>query len=370
MPTPLLRLLLCPLHWGLGHATRSLPLADALRAAAAEVGRDVAIHWASDGDAIALLRRERPDDSHHELPTYGVRYPTRSALLNMALSGPRMLAAIGREARAVRELHARYDFDLVISDNRYGCRVPGVRNLFVTHQVHLPIGGLAGRASQTLHNAWIGGFDEVVIPDYPTAPRLAGEMSVPPPRMAATYLGPVSRFAQALPTDGYEDNRVVCLLSGPEPARTALEHLLYERLDRPALLIRGTTRPAERRPPAHVEVRDLLVAGDLRAVLAQAPLLITRPGYTTVMDLAVLGLGAVFVPTPGQPEQERLGRSLAAGGRGVTVAQDELRVPGVLANALAHLMSMTSGSPTGGLAPKPHPDALHAWARREVSLFA
>lgn len=389
MPPPP-RLLLAPLHWGLGHAARCLPIAAALEAAAAERGLALHLHWASDGNALALLHRERPGDAHHELPAYGVRYPTRHPLLNVALSGPQMLRAIGRETQTVRGLHERHAFDLVISDHRYGCRVPGVRSLFVTHQVHLPVAGLAGRVAQAMQEAWVGGFDEVLIPDYATAPRLAGEMSAPPRRMPATYLGPVSRFARAPPPAqtpqmaqttragdadvAPRDPALVCLLSGPEPARSRLEALLYERLDRPATLIRGTTQPRTSAPPAHFTVHDLLTAGELRAVLAQAPRLITRPGYTTVMDLAILGRRAVFVPTPGQPEQARLGRSLAAGGHGVTVTQEELKVPGALARALGQLAGLEAASAERSARGSLRDDAaergrslLGDWARREVT---
>ena len=383
--------LFAPLNWGLGHATRSLPLATALERAAADVGLDLDMHWASDGDAAELLRRERPGDTHHPLPGYGVRYPTRSATLNMALSGPRMLLAVGGETTATRALHAEHGFGLVVSDNRYGCRVPGVRSLFVTHQCHLPTGGLAGRVAQGLHEAWLGGFDEILVPDFGSAPRLAGEMSAPLPRVPCRYLEPVSRFtggtggelvvapvdrsgqvaaggASAGPPGPYE---TVCLLSGPEPTRTQLEETLYWALPHPerTLLIRGTTAVRPRPPaPPELTIRDVLTAGELKPVLAQAPRIITRPGYTTVMDLAALGRSAVFVPTPAQPEQARLADGLTAGGFGVALSQDELRrVPGVLAKALQQLASMTYGSPQGALSRKPTQDALRQWARDEVS---
>lgn len=387
MPGPL-PILLAPLNWGLGHATRSLPLATALEAAAAQTDTALDIHWASDGDALALLRRERPGDTHHALPGYGVRYPTRSAWLNMALSGPGILRAIVRESTAVRALHAEYDYGLIVSDNRYGCRVPGVRSLLVTHQLHLPIGGLPGMLSQKLQDVWLRGFDEVLVPDYPTRPRLAGAMSGPLPRLPCRYLGPVSRFAArggsssppgsfVHPMDHLDradhagtDYDLVCLLSGPEPTRTQLELAVYEALYgvSDALLVRGTTaaRPTTP-PPAGLAVRDLVTSAELQAVLAQAQTIITRPGYTTVMDLAALGRKAVFVPTPAQPEQALLGESLVAGGFGVTVEQASVGAPGVLAEALAQLRVLQASGTPATLSRKPTDDALATWAQREVS---
>ena len=233
----------------------------------------------------------------------------------------------------------------------------------------------------------------MVVPDHGEGPRLAGEMSAPLGRVPCRYVGPVSRFGGAAwggavvdqadradlmtaggastgPPGTYGPYEMVCLLSGPEPTRTQLERALYAALPHPerALLIRGTTtsRPSTHTPPG-LTIRDVLTSRELETVLAQAPSLITRPGYTTVMDLAALGRRAVFVPTPAQPEQARLAESLAAGGFGVSLSQDELRVPGVLAKALRQVASMDSGLPQGALSRKPAQDALAEWAGDEVA---
>lgn len=396
-PRPTARVLIAPLNWGLGHATRCLPLAGALEAAATVAGLTLELHWASDGNALALLRRERPNDAHHELPSYGVRYPTRWPVLNMALAGPRIFKAIGAEAGAVQPLHANHHFDLILSDNRYGCRLPGVRSLLISHQLHLPITGLAGRVAQVLANVWVQGFDEVVVPDHAQAPRLAGAMSAPLPRMPVRYVGPVSRFA-ATPTQfepasefgrgsaGRSPELVLCLLSGPEPTRAEFESALYQQLpsaleevfgsrDSHVTLVRGTqtrrTNVPVRSRNANAEpwtIEDLLTSGDVGQVLAKADLLICRPGYTTVMDLAALGRRALVVPTPGQPEQEWLGRSLSEQGRGVCVAQAAIGRPGVLAKALLELRALNADGRR--LSPKPSGTPLTSWATEEISRLA
>ena len=96
-----LRILVAPLNWGLGHAARCLPIARALAGGAEARGLALELHWASDGQALGLLRAEWPRARHHELPGYGVRYPTKSATLNMLASAPRAFAAVVAErARA------------------------------------------------------------------------------------------------------------------------------------------------------------------------------------------------------------------------------------------------------------------------------
>ena len=177
--------------------------------------------------------------------------------------------------------------------------------------------------------------------------------------------------------------RVLCLLSGPEPTRTDLERELLTRL--PAALggalrqqayritmVRGarTDRSAAFAAAANLHpglwtIEDFLTSGDVGRVLAEADLVVCRPGYTTVMDLAALGRSAVYVPTPGQPEQEWLGRSLDVQQQGVCIAQDAMAQPGVLAKALSKLSTLVAAG--GRLSPKPDSDSLAAWATQALS---
>lgn len=48
----------------------------------------------------------------------------------------------------------------------------------------------------------------------------------------------------------------------------------------------------------------------MRQIITGASLVIARAGYTSVMELVSLGVGAVLIPTPGQTEQKYLGRHL------------------------------------------------------------
>lgn len=391
-----LRVLIAPLNWGLGHATRSLPIVDDLRRAAEASGRAVVIHWASDGDALALLKRERCEDNHHRLPGYGVRYPTDSATLNMLLSAPGIERAIREERQSVQALDASYHFGLVISDNRFGCYIPGVRSVIITHQLHLPLSPAAVRLlGNTVNHRLLRRFDEVIVPDYATEPRLAGPMSAPLSGVPVRYVGPVSRFSQGVtetaamhgqlqPSEArVTTSSVLCLLSGPEPTRTSFESTLLNSL--PAALdeavgsgayritlVRGTSAPrsdklrrAESLHGSAWTIEDLLTSEGVGRVLAKAELIVCRPGYTTVMDLAALSRTAVYVPTPGQPEQEWLGRSLDAQGRGVCVAQGTIGRPGVLAKALNRTVALSAAGVK--LSPKPDTDLLDAWATGEIS---
>ena len=55
-------------------------------------------------------------------------------------------------------------------------------------------------------------------------------------------------------------------------------------------------------------------------------LMITRPGYTTIMELAVLGKKALLIPTPGQTEQVYLASYHSKKGNFYSVSQEKLNL--------------------------------------------
>ena len=67
------KVLVCPLNWGLGHATRCVPvIRDELTA-----GNEVVI--CADGYPLEFLRQEFPDLRTLELPSYPIRYSKRKS---------------------------------------------------------------------------------------------------------------------------------------------------------------------------------------------------------------------------------------------------------------------------------------------------
>jgi UDP:flavonoid glycosyltransferase YjiC (YdhE family) len=61
-------ILVAPLNWGLGHATRCIPIIKGLE----ESGFDPIL--ASDGQALLLLQKEFPHLKSLELPSYEIEY--------------------------------------------------------------------------------------------------------------------------------------------------------------------------------------------------------------------------------------------------------------------------------------------------------
>ncbi|MFN4286862.1 MAG: glycosyltransferase [Lacibacter sp.] len=306
------RVLIAPLDWGLGHATRCIPLIRYL------LQRGVAVELAADGAVAALLQQEFPQLPLHRLPGYGIRYGRNGVLWPLLRQLPRIFRRIRYEHRWLAQLLLQRHFDAVISDNRPGLHHPSLPCVYLTHQLRIRSGwGLPiDYFLQGLHARFLRRFTRVWVPDAATPPWLAGVLAHPPGyALPVQYLGPLSRFAppqEPLPPHAYE---LLCLLSGPEPQRSLLEQRILAQVDQikgRVLLVRGlpgSHAPLQGLPP-HVMAQNHLPAGALQQALLQSRLVLCRSGYTSVMDLLRLNKTAVLVPTPGQPEQEYLARWL------------------------------------------------------------
>lgn len=303
------RVLVAPLNWGLGHATRMIPL---IRHCL-ELGKNVAL--ASDGIALELLRREFPKLESYTLPAYHIKYSKSFTGLKIVLQSPKILRATWAEYKVTAKIVEEYRPDLIVSDNRFGVRHPNVRSVVVTHQVALisPI-ALLTPIARVMNRCYLNRFDAVWIIDHVDR-RLTGDLSNPKGLQNPQSLGVMTRFSP--PTQSMVNERqLLVILSGPEPQRTLLEEKLLSvlrQLDYTFLLVRGSTTQLSQK--WHEEKReglilDLVESDLLNQLINTSQLIITRTGYTSVMDLDILEKVSILIPTPGQPEQEYLGRHL------------------------------------------------------------
>jgi UDP-N-acetylglucosamine transferase subunit ALG13 len=316
------------MDWGLGHATRCIPLIRHL------LRRGCDVWLAGEGRIEVLLRTEFPDLPFLSLPGYNIEYGrSRWDLLGkMALQIPKILDRIHKENDWLSEAVAEHRFDAVISDNRFGLYHEHVYSVFMTHQllIKAPFGSFGESVMQRLNYDFIEQFDECWVPDVAGGATLAGVLSHPStlPAVPTTYLGPLSRFR---PTTGdVEPKHLLVVLSGPEPQRTILEELLLAQLKDytgAILLVRGL--PGSEEGPittGNLTIISHLDTEALQKAMEEAVLVISRCGYSTVMDLVTLGKKSILIPTPGQTEQEYLATHLMEQGLAVCAAQDEFQL--------------------------------------------
>lgn len=331
------KVLVAPLDWGLGHATRCIPIIKGLLQQKCEV-------WiAASGAQKAILKEEFPFLSFVEIPGYGIKYDKNRALTILRLIGlvPKILIRIKQENAWLQQFLLREKPDVVISDNRYGLYAPGPVTVFITHQLRIrtPLGRVVDGWLQRINYSAIRRFSACWVPDRPGVDSLAGELSHPRrlPSIPLRYIGWLTRLAGG--TGQTEDVDVLVLLSGPEPQRTILEKKILEQaagLERRIVLLRGLPGGGEAvdAPPGMV-VHDHLPAAQLLPLLRGARVVVARAGYSTVMELLSLGKKAVLIPTPGQTEQEYLGNYLSGRGLVIQVRQKDFSLKEAVAKAEA-----------------------------------
>lgn len=325
------KILVAPLDWGLGHATRCIPIVREL------LRQNCTVILAASGKGKKLLQQEFPHLSFVDLPGYEIEYASTAwgLAIKIVAQIPKLLSAIKGEQAWLQKLVAKEKLDAVISDNRYGLHHPKIYSVFITHQLSIkaPL-KMAENVLQQEAYKHINRFDECWVPDAEGEENLAGELSHPlnKPAVPLYYTGPLSRIAKK----GIESNasHLLIFLSGPEPQRTLLENLLLKELKdytKPVVFVRGL--PGEAEPlivAENIIVYNHLSAKELEQKLHDAFLVISRCGYSTVMDLVAMQKRSVLIPTPGQTEQEYLAKHLMRKNFALCVEQKKFRLKNVL----------------------------------------
>lgn len=295
--------LVAPLHWGLGHAARCIPIIKQQ----IEQGNQVII--AASGGPKALLADRFESCRFVDIPFMMITYPKDGNMVrHFFLKGPSLILSIWREHQHLKSLIQKENIDLVISDSRFGLWNKHVQSIFITHQIEIKSPLFQGLIN-TL-NRWImNRFDEVWIPDYAEKPGLAGELShAQKMPLRYKYIGPLSRFDKAI-CQSEVSNKVVALVSGPEPQRTLFENQIVNRFKsspQDVLILSGKPDQINKQEINNITIVNHMNDAALNKALESATHVIARSGYSTVMDFHVLGIKAEYIPTPGQTEQEYL----------------------------------------------------------------
>lgn len=305
------------LNWGLGHATRSIPIIRRL------IDQGNQVHIASDGLALALLRREFPNLAALELPAYDIQYDSHNMVWAMLRQTPKLLWAISREGSITRAYVEKHRLDYIISDSRFGCRRSGTDSAFIAHQINIPVSNaLAAMIGTYVNKWWIKNFDQLWIPDW-EGHQLSGRLSETKDLERVEYIGPLSRLKHQA-TDVQYDLAVI--ISGPEPERTRFEDQLMRKLSNTQKRIwiaRGTDQTIKNSiSNPNVEIVDMANSKAIESAINASAVVLCRSGYSSIMDLAILKKPAIMIPTPGQPEQEYLAQHLSQNEYGWSFYQD------------------------------------------------
>jgi uncharacterized protein (TIGR00661 family) len=305
-------ILICPLDWGLGHASRMVPVINEL------LLQGCVVHIAASGSPLKFVRSRFGNRlTYHEFSGRKITYPKGSAFFpKFIIELPFLLYSIYKEHRYLKKLVTKIHPDLIISDNRYGAWHPGIKSVFVTHQLFIRLPKVIRflRPLVNFMNHWfISRFDVCWVPDYGMAPGLSGALSHGNVIKNIRYIGPLSRFenmeVSSIPqfSEKMRSGFLLAIISGPEPQRTLFEkHLENELRTHHIVFFRGIPGSNYSRAEGNYTWYDDPSDTLVKECIERCEVVICRSGYTSIMDLSVFGKKVIFVPTPGQTEQEYL----------------------------------------------------------------
>lgn len=298
------RILVAPLDWGMGHATRCIPLIRQLQ----EQGAQVLV--ACPAELEARMRLSLNNVHFIPLSGYGIHYHKNLPVwLSVLLQLPKLRRAIRQEHRWLMKQAELLDVQQIISDNRYGLWHPTIDSILITHQLQpqVPMGGSLARAlMRSVMRRLLRPFQEIWVPDEAAPQRLSGQLSepfagIPPLR----YIGRLSRF-EAPPNMQRQAGTVLAILSGPEPHYSRFYHRAKEKARSEGLDFRALAW----KMPNGGNPDDVLLNfndADFAQAVCSAEKVQCSAGYSSLCDLLRLGRhDAELFPTPGQTEQQYL----------------------------------------------------------------
>jgi uncharacterized protein (TIGR00661 family) len=312
------KVLVCPLNWGLGHASRVIPVVYEL------IRCKYDVYIGAEGYSLQLLKQEFPALTFIIFPSFTVSYGKRNSLvLPIILQFPKIIHGIIKEHIFLERLVVKHSIDLIISDNRFGLWSKKAYSIYITHQINILLPGwlwFFNPLINKINRLIISKYNQCWIPDFEhNKSNLTGVLShkfkIPD---NAKFIGPLSRFNKYS-----ENNRhtkkinydLLVIMSGPEPQRTMLEDILTREIKKSnyrVLIIKGNPGQKQiNKITENITAVSHLSTHEFLNVIDQSRYIICRSGYSTIMDLVSLNRTAILIPTPGQTEQEYLARYLS-----------------------------------------------------------
>ncbi len=304
-------ILVAPLNWGLGHATRLIPIIKHYN----ETHR---IILAGNNPSLKILTASFPQLKAIELPEQTFNFDTNFfSIKNIFSFSHQLNRSIRNDYNEVKNIVSRYKIDIIISDNRYGLWHPNTYNILITHQLAIKLPSPWTLLEKTIHQKVlrkIKKFDECWIPDFSGKENLSGDLSHKYSLPAnAKFIGPLSRFQVNLIPAGTTGKKVLIILSGPEPQRTIFEKRLekfFSSKKASVTILQG--KPDSGKSTDNNFVTKIPHTNDVKFLnlVKSHSIIIGRAGYSTIMDFYFLRKSIILIPTPKQTEQIYLANHL------------------------------------------------------------
>ncbi len=326
---------------GLGHATRILAIIhDHLRC-----GWEATI--ISSGNALTLMHRElgdRDNVTFMEMADYPALERGSGWRLYWYL-GIDLLQTwrlIQWEHKQVEKIAANYD--VIYSDGRYGFYSEATPSFIVTHQIAFMPPRLLRfmfRLTSPLNLIGLRKFDSIIIPDFPDpenslSTKLSHTHHLQNDKHC--FIGLLSSYEKI---EVEQDIDYLFVISGylVEHKESFIGQLLHQSLKLPGkkVFVLGQQDlshvPVEFRNREDLELLPMVHGQARQNLFNRARRVVSRSGYTTIMDLVEHDKPGILFPTPNQTEQEYLATNLKR--RNLFTVQDQQQVVNLGAAAAA-----------------------------------
>ncbi len=318
------------LNWGLGHATRSIPIIREL------LNMGVKVSLAGEGATLYLLQTTFPELPTYKLKGLDIRYPEKIPFAWYLLSQiPTLHKAIQHEHLAFQKLVSELNPDATISDNRYGAYAPGIPSVLICHQLQLKVPFFFGWLESPVYSSYkklLLPFSQIWVPDSEGEENITGSLAHTDralKELRPVFIGPLSRLKEITAATDQKAYDLLVILSGPEPQRSYFEKLLLKSLEntsRRTLMVSGKPIENQIRTNGNLTLVTHLNPEELKYHMIHSEYIVCRAGHSTMMDLCALRRTAVVIPTPGQTEQEYLSKRLAKMNHLVTFPQHNFNI--------------------------------------------
>ena len=322
-------ILVSPLNWGLGHATRLIPIIEWC------LKNNKNVFILGNGESFKLLCERFPDCKNIYLSAPKMIYGKKTALnFYFVLSAILLIFNVFIERRKVSKIIKTYNIDTIISDNRPGVISKKVKSIYISHQINVftsKKNNLISKILTSLHKIVIKKYDACWVPDNAKS-ELTGRMSENVNNLNLNYIGILSRFqntenfATQLNLKTYE---IVAIVSGPETPRSIFENIIIRKLlneNYKSLIIRGLPKNKKCiKSKNNIDFLNHCNDNEFFHYISNAKIIICRSGYSSIMDMLVFNKNVIIVPTPGQPEQEYLAKRLNKKYNFVSLQQEDFK---------------------------------------------
>jgi len=314
------RILIAPLDWGLGHTARCIPIIEK------QLQKGNEILFAGTKEQQEFISQHQLNIQCVDLFGYSIRY---SAFLpqwiKIALQIPKILSVINQEKKWLDELLSKEKINLIISDNRYGLYSNKIKSIILSHQL-APESPLFRTIIHKKNASYINRFNECWVPDDEDL-NYSGKLSKNNHiKIPIHKIGLLSRLKPSIELVKKKYD-VLILLSGLEPQRSILEKKIVNELRKTNFkicLVRGIIEG--NLSEDNITVFHKINSEKISQLVHQSKVIICRSGYTSIMELLPLTKNIIFIPTPGQTEQEYLAKHLNEKFRIVYLKQNEIHL--------------------------------------------